>query len=201
MANVQLGMFDLKIYKPRRVLNTSCGLNGTVYSDQPRSSSHCTNVWRAEMRLCHDYTVRNEEFTALICAERLLKVKLMWVCSRLNESGQIGICFICSPRGVILCSFRFTVTRKHDAPIITSLSSRPSPDEYSMCTVCVADFLSSSHSFKLNANNMIWTPAGFYLGLGECGICVLLKICYNLMIEGWKEAVWAEGDQLQHIRT
>lgn len=57
--------------------------------------------------------------------------------------------------------------------------------------VCVTDFLSSSECFKLNVN-MIWMPVGLY-ELGECGACVLLRICNNLMIERWNEAVKARG--------
>lgn len=72
------------------------------------------------------------------------------------------------------------------------------PDSNSVCTVLYVR-MHVCDCFKLNVNNIIWMPVGLYR-LGECGVCVLLRICYKLMTERWNETLKAWGDQLQHIR-
>ena len=102
------------------------------------------------------------------------------------------------PPPTLLCSFRFTVTSGAVSTMCRSSPRSPpghGPDENCVCVcvcVCVTDFLSSPDCFKLNVNNMIWMPVGLYR-LRECGVCVPLRICYNLMIERWDEAVKAGG--------
>lgn len=83
-------------------------------------------------------------------------------------------------------SFRWTCG--HNVQLITSLSSRPLPDENSVC-VCHRLFV----IFRLFQAECEQYDLDACRPLKAQGACVPLRICYNLMIERWNEAVKAGG--------